>query len=179
MFCRSCGKQINPSKFCKYCGQAVVLPDQPAPREFGGASINGMGPSTQIADVAECPYCKEEIKPGAVKCKHCGSDLSSRALSPQMDARIREELRKHRYVISLKCLECGYTGPMGLIKQNKPLYQRGWVQGFSRFVPLVGAAFDVSYYRGKAVQSIVQCPSCRKTLHTQNPPVEKSIVMFR
>ena len=23
----------------------------------------------------ECPFCKEEIKEGAVKCKHCGSEL--------------------------------------------------------------------------------------------------------
>jgi len=24
----------------------------------------------------ECPFCKEEIKEGASKCKHCGSELS-------------------------------------------------------------------------------------------------------
>jgi hypothetical protein len=24
---------------------------------------------------SECPFCKEDIKEGAIKCKHCGSDL--------------------------------------------------------------------------------------------------------
>jgi hypothetical protein len=26
-------------------------------------------------DVMQCPFCKEEIKDGAIKCKHCGSIL--------------------------------------------------------------------------------------------------------
>jgi len=25
----------------------------------------------------ECPFCKEKIKSGAIKCKHCGSDLAT------------------------------------------------------------------------------------------------------
>lgn len=29
------------------------------------------------AAVRPCPYCAETIKAAAVKCKHCGSDLSS------------------------------------------------------------------------------------------------------
>ena len=27
--------------------------------------------------IRTCPYCKEEIKAGAVKCKHCGSKLAA------------------------------------------------------------------------------------------------------
>lgn len=27
----------------------------------------------------ECPFCKEDIKDGAIKCKHCSSDLSQSA----------------------------------------------------------------------------------------------------
>jgi len=27
--------------------------------------------------ITECPYCKEEIKEGAIKCKHCGSELET------------------------------------------------------------------------------------------------------
>ncbi len=28
-------------------------------------------------DARQCPYCKEDIKPDAIKCKHCGSRVTS------------------------------------------------------------------------------------------------------
>jgi hypothetical protein len=181
MFCRHCGKQINPKRFCKYCGNAIVLPAQASTANDQALAESPSGDS--LTGAAVCPYCREEIKPGAIKCKHCGSDLKTRALTPQMDARIRDELRRYQYVISLRCMECGYSGPMGLVKQNKPLYQRRGLQylyfsGF-RSLPLLGAVFEASFFRGKPVQNVVSCPSCRKTLVTQNPPAEKSLFMIR
>jgi len=30
-----------------------------------------------VKDPTQCPYCKEDIKEGAIKCKHCGEILLS------------------------------------------------------------------------------------------------------
>lgn len=52
---------------CASCGEGfTVQPINAAP--IGVSSESGKG-------VAECPYCRESIIPGAIKCKHCQSDL--------------------------------------------------------------------------------------------------------
>jgi hypothetical protein len=33
------------------------------------------------AKIYTCPYCDEEIRPAAIKCKHCGSDIEPTATS--------------------------------------------------------------------------------------------------
>ena len=36
----------------------------------------------------ECPYCKEDIKEGAIKCKHCGSMLDGSEETTQIKAEV-------------------------------------------------------------------------------------------
>lgn len=38
-----------------------------------------------------CPFCKEEIKVGAIKCKHCGTELDSVAIHNQKSAKKLKE----------------------------------------------------------------------------------------
>ena len=35
----------------------------------------GVKPEEEAAPAPVCPYCLEEVHPGATKCCHCGSDL--------------------------------------------------------------------------------------------------------
>lgn len=35
----------------------------------------GVKPEKETAPAPVCPYCLEEVHPGATKCCHCGSDL--------------------------------------------------------------------------------------------------------
>lgn len=34
------------------------------------------GEEVEAAPAPTCPYCLEEVKPGATRCSHCGSDLT-------------------------------------------------------------------------------------------------------
>lgn len=34
-------------------------------------------------DLRKCPYCAEDIKAGAILCKHCGSSITSPGVQPQ------------------------------------------------------------------------------------------------
>ena len=40
-----------------------------------GEAIAGVKPEEEAAPAPVCPYCLEEVHPGATKCCHCGSDL--------------------------------------------------------------------------------------------------------
>jgi len=56
------------------------------------------------SDTRECPYCKEEIKSEAVRCKHCRSWLTSERLShkgicPYCKEQVQPE--------AIKCKHCG------------------------------------------------------------------------
>lgn len=55
----------------------------------------------KLPDYKQCPYCAEDIKGEALKCKHCGSDISG---INTIDSTKDKSLRK--------CLQCGYSGGM-------------------------------------------------------------------
>lgn len=57
-------------KYCRHCG--LVIPVQTVNCGYcGKCTIKG-------EESRQCPFCKELIKAGAVKCKHCGEFLDGR-----------------------------------------------------------------------------------------------------
>lgn len=62
--CAGCGhRNYERDVYCRKCGTNRPAPVEDAPPE--------LAPPAEV----ECPWCKELIKPGALKCKHCGSML--------------------------------------------------------------------------------------------------------
>ena len=39
-----------------------------------------------------CPYCAEQIKEEAIKCKHCGENLNSKSISDELPSVVTENL---------------------------------------------------------------------------------------
>lgn len=61
------------SKVCSACGSSNVRLYKPNSRVkeqviFANAPNN--------SELKDCPFCAEQIRANAIKCKHCGSDLS-------------------------------------------------------------------------------------------------------
>lgn len=87
----------------------------------------------------ECPYCKEDIQEGALKCKHCGSTLGSSgdAMAPTSD--------KSKIVAGILAL---FLGGLGIHK----FYVGSWGWGivyillFWTYIPALVALVEAIRY---------------------------------
>lgn len=55
---------------------ASASPPAPTPEDPFPSWRNGQ-PAT-VGETKKCPFCAEDVKAAAIKCKHCGSDLADR-----------------------------------------------------------------------------------------------------
>ena len=53
--------------------------------------------------VKECPYCAEEIKDEAIKCKHCGSELTNKQTEP-IETDIGRMVKRSQKSFSMGCV---------------------------------------------------------------------------
>jgi ribosomal protein S27E len=131
-----------------------------------------------------CPYCKEKIKDDAIKCKHCQSMLSGEAPhdhfegnsnaqpTREVSEEILKELRPYSDFIDLQCLECGYTGKMGVTGKNVPWIVSWWVLiptffiGTAVFGLKTGfvTGFCIGFARFLVTKHRAKCPSCRQEI---------------
>jgi DNA-directed RNA polymerase subunit RPC12/RpoP len=85
--CCECGASVSQTKeqagklhHCPKCGKTVLVPN-PTLTESPSIQFNVQqsAGSASSAGMKKCPYCAEEIRHDAIKCKHCGEFLNGRA----------------------------------------------------------------------------------------------------
>lgn len=83
------------SCFVIFCGLMMVI--------FGGRKkkADDYVSSTHVMYV-KCPYCAEEVHPEAIKCKHCGSDISTRTKDESNNSSAVISVSPSSLVIKLK-----------------------------------------------------------------------------
>ena len=86
-------------------------------------------------------------------------------LMSELSQSIRDELKQHDKFITTLCLECGYNGLMGVVKEKIPWYLSWWVLvplllTGSGILPVIG----LMIWRLESTKTFVVSPSCKKTL---------------
>lgn len=149
--CPYCGEAIQQTaKKCKHCGEWLdpamrpgAVPDsQPAKdAPFSFDAPAGAGDDHDYAGTRTCPFCKQQIPSGAIKCQHCGEFLAAPKKSDFLAG----------------CLGL-LLGPVGL------WYKGHWAAGFAWLVMGIIAGFATGFiaapifWIGMAIHAAVATP---------------------
>jgi ribosomal protein L37AE/L43A len=121
--CNSCGNNLEvPKKYagmtgkCKFCGASISVPElyDLEIREKIIALTKEhlppppLPPEIVKKDYQECPFCYENIKLNAIKCKHCGEFLDG--IGPNITTSIATPIQLPKNLPGQPvCLHCGGT----------------------------------------------------------------------
>lgn len=68
---------LGESRSCPKCGEELVINADISHPRFSAEGVKQQDKFLEAeSSESTCPFCKEQILPGAVKCKHCGEFLN-------------------------------------------------------------------------------------------------------
>lgn len=67
----------NYIKLCPTCDKSDLIPAFSQVAKAQLASVPATSSQGVVDDYRECPFCAEQVRVKAIKCKHCGSDIAT------------------------------------------------------------------------------------------------------
>jgi hypothetical protein len=92
----------------------------------------------------------------------------------------REKLRQYSHHSPCDCMECGYSGYMGIVDQKKPLHENGLLQ-LAAFMGTGPARnwYAASAFLGGVAKNILECPNCGNRLEQETGSRPKMVMIGR
>lgn len=103
------------------------------------------------AQTKTCPFCAEDIKPTAIICKHCGSNLAIQAEAPAF--------REHNFKLG-RCIYCDVSSTNAMTYRSacKPAPRR--VESVAKIMPQITLPPPVNLTLSEPQ---LLCPKCKST----------------
>lgn len=147
------------TKKCPFCGEFILA--QAKKCKFCKNWLNDEKDNSD--DLKSCPYCYEKINVNAKLCKFCGSNVTALDVTSSQD--IRNSLKSFEDYKEAICLNCGYSGQMGVIETVNAFELRWWLILILILcgvgIPVLIGVFIIQYFTKRLV---LECPNCKANL---------------
>jgi len=108
--CTACGttlavddRAVGRTVTCPECSARLRVPATSSPPQPPLPPPGAPAPAPPMQQYMRCPFCREEILVGAVKCKHCGEFLDATRAPSYARSNEPEDLTAGEWIVAILC----------------------------------------------------------------------------